>query len=345
MNIFGDITPDLIGKIASEIDSAKASGKISLVISSPGGDAFTGLAVFDMLKASGLQVRTEIVGICASAASIIALAGDERAMGQNAMLMLHPAFTPKGGGAKELREKADVLDAISARMGEIAASVAHPDCKAQIDPMMERELWLSADQALACGLASEIINPAAYAAHGETDMSMKTSFLAFLAGKSEEEIKAFLEAKAELSPEETMKLGELSAQYAKACADMDEQCKELDSLRMQIAALQAKAAEETAAVEQAEVDAMQARAEVFAALKDGLTLASAEKAFTAKSAAEIRAAIQAGDKIPQKQTPAANAPTSGDILAEYSGISDPRKRQEFYAKHKSEILAAAKPTN
>lgn len=344
MNIFGDITSDLIGKVAAEIAASKDSGVITLAISSPGGDAFAGLAVYDMLRASGLKVRTEIVGICASAASIIALAGDERAMGPNAMLMLHPAWVTASGNASELREKAEVLDAISARMGDIAASACLPECTAQIAPMMERELWLSAEEAKACGLATEITNPAQYAAQGQADMNLKTQFLAFISGKSEDEIKAFLAA--DPAKPEDEKPEDPKALTEEQAAELEALKAEKAALEAKIAAIEAETAEEEKEAEKTAEETAKARAEVFAAMRtSGLTIAAAEKAISAPNAAAIRAAIAEGDKIPQKGNSSAPAPSSGDILAEYTGISDPRKRQEFFAKNQGAILAAAAPKN
>lgn len=342
MNIFGDITAELVPAIVAEIDACKASGEIKLTICSNGGDAFAGLAVYDLLRGCGLKVTTEIVGICASAASVIALAGDVRQMGENSMMMLHPALCKTGGNAEALRAKAEVLDAITARMGAIAASVVSPDEAANIASMMTGEVWLTAAQAMTAGIATETITAAQYAAKGDHEnMSIKSQFIAFLSGKNEDEIRAFLNPKAELSSEETMQLGELTAKHAKACADMDDQYRELDGLRTQIAALQAKAAEETAAMEKAEADTMQARLEVFAAIEsDGLTIFAAKKAIQSKNAADIRAEIANGERVPAKKV-IAHVPAPVDILAEYGAINDPKTRSEFFAKHEIAIRTAA----
>ena len=339
MNIFGEITAELIPQVAAEIAAAKESGQITLVISSPGGDAFVGLAVYDMLKNSSLKVRTEIIGICASAASTIALAGDERAMGEHSMIMLHPAWVSIAGNASELREQAQVLESITARMVEIAASACCPEALPQIGSMTERELWLSADEAMKAGLATEITKPAAYAAsYGAEDMNLKTQFLAFVSGKTEDEIKAFLEPQAALSPEETMKLGELTAQYAVKCKEMDDQYRELDQLRVSMRLLEEKATQEAIEVE----EMAKARAEVLAAMKnDGLTIASAESAFSAKTSTEIRAALSAGERMPKAAViPTGKAPA--DILAEYQGMADPVKRTAFFAQNSKVITEAQK---
>lgn len=333
MNIFGDITAELIPQVAAEIAAAKESGKITLLISSPGGDAFAGLAIYDMLKNSGLKVRTEIIGICASAASTIALAGDERAMGEHAMLMLHPAWVNIAGNASALREQAQVLESITARMVEIAASACSPEALPQIGSMTERELWLSADEAMRAGLATEITKPAAYAAsYGAEDMNLKTQFLAFVSGKTEDEIKAFLAA--EKPAEET----------APAAMD-DGKMKELEAAKAELAVLQAKIAAmegEDAEHEKEEEEMAKARAEVLAAMKnDGLTIASAESAFSAKTSTEIRAALSAGERMPKAAIiPTGKAPA--DILAEYQGMADPVKRSAFFAQHSKVIAEAQK---
>ena len=329
MNIFGEITAELIPQVAAEIAAAKESGQITLIISSPGGDAFAGLAIYDMLKNSGLKVRTEIIGICASAASTIALAGDERAMGEHAMLMLHPAWVNIAGNASALREQAQVLESITARMVEIAASACSPEALPQIGIMTERELWLSADEAMKAGLATEITKPAAYAASMENDMNLKAHFLAFLSGKTEDEIKAFLAA-------------EKPAEEAPATDDKPD---ELAALKAEKAALEAKIAAmegEDAEHEKEEEEMAKARAEVLAAMKnDGLTISAAESAFSAKTSTDIRAAISAGERMPKAAIiPTGKAPA--DILAEYQGMADPVKRTAFFAQNSKVITEAQK---
>ncbi|MBN8494930.1 MAG: Clp protease ClpP, partial [Burkholderiales bacterium] len=100
------------------IDALKAHAgkKVTLSINSPGGSVFDALAMYNALRAHGAEITAKVMGVAASAASIIFMAGDKRVMPENAFLMIHNPLTFAYGNADELRDMAEVLDKIAASL-------------------------------------------------------------------------------------------------------------------------------------------------------------------------------------------------------------------------------------
>lgn len=90
---------------------------LTVYINSPGGDVMAGAEIYTALREhseKGLgRVTVKVTGLAASAASIVAMAGDEILMAPVAYMMIHNPWTVAAGNAKELRKQADVLDVIS----------------------------------------------------------------------------------------------------------------------------------------------------------------------------------------------------------------------------------------
>lgn len=89
---------------------------VTVYINSPGGDVMAGSELYTALREhseKGLgKVTVKVTGIAASAASVVAMAGDEILMSPTAYMMIHNPWTSLAGNAKELRHQADVLDVI-----------------------------------------------------------------------------------------------------------------------------------------------------------------------------------------------------------------------------------------
>jgi ATP-dependent Clp endopeptidase proteolytic subunit ClpP len=135
---------------------ALKSKDLTLEINSPGGDVFAGIAIYNMLKGSGKSITVKVLGIAASAASLVAMAGDKVLMPENSFLMVHNPWGVAIGTAEEMRETADVLDKIgtSVLASYIAKSgMAEDDLKA----LMKTDTYLTAAEALDYGLADEVI--------------------------------------------------------------------------------------------------------------------------------------------------------------------------------------------
>jgi ATP-dependent protease ClpP protease subunit len=101
------------------LDELKALGPIAeptVRINNPGGSVFDGVAIYNALKRHQARVTVWIDGIAASIASMIAMAGDEIVMPQNAMLVLHDPSGLVAGTASEMRSTAGALDKMATAM-------------------------------------------------------------------------------------------------------------------------------------------------------------------------------------------------------------------------------------
>lgn len=120
---------------------------IHVRINSPGGSVFDGIAIFNALKEHKAKVVTHVDALAASIASVIALAGDEVEMADNAMFMIHNAWILAIGDAAELRKTADLLDKISdASIVRTYAAKTGAD-EDQIREWMNEETWFTAEEA------------------------------------------------------------------------------------------------------------------------------------------------------------------------------------------------------
>lgn len=136
--------------------NAVSSKVLNVEINSPGGDVFAALTMYNALRASGKEVHTKTMGVAASAASLVFLAGDKRVMPKNTQLMIHNPWVMTAGNADELEETAANLRKIG---GSIAATyAARTGMKDEdLQPLLAKDTWMTADEALASGFATDII--------------------------------------------------------------------------------------------------------------------------------------------------------------------------------------------
>jgi ATP-dependent protease ClpP protease subunit/uncharacterized protein (DUF305 family) len=125
---------------------------ITVRINSPGGDVYEGLAILNTLRGHRARVTTVVDGLAASAASFIAMAGDEIVMCRNAEMMIHDASVYAGGNAEVMRKHAENLDRISDNIASIYAERAGGTTE-EWRAVMRAETWFSAAEAVAAGLA------------------------------------------------------------------------------------------------------------------------------------------------------------------------------------------------
>lgn len=128
---------------------------IHLRINSPGGDVMDGIAIYNAFARHPAKVITHVDGLAASAASIIALAGDEVEMSEGAFVMIHSAWALAIGNAIEMRRMAGLLDAVDTSLAGIYARRMGITAEEAI-ALMEAETWLSADEAVAKGFADSV---------------------------------------------------------------------------------------------------------------------------------------------------------------------------------------------
>ena len=129
--------------------------ELHVFINSRGGDIFAGQAIHSMLKRHKAQVVVYVDGLAASAASVVAMAGNVIRMPRNAMMMIHNAWTIALGNAEEFRKVADTLDQIGkAIMAAYQEKTGMPE--EEIAVLMNAETWMTAEEAVAMGFADEI---------------------------------------------------------------------------------------------------------------------------------------------------------------------------------------------
>jgi ATP-dependent protease ClpP protease subunit len=136
---------------------------IDLRLNSPGGSVFDAVAIFNALQRHEGTITVWIDGIAASAASYIAMAGDEIVMPENAFLMIHDPSGLVMGTAADMREMADTMDKIAGSMirGYAARSGRSEE---EIAALMTAETWFDAQDALAAGFATRMAEPVRIAA-------------------------------------------------------------------------------------------------------------------------------------------------------------------------------------
>jgi ATP-dependent protease ClpP protease subunit len=157
VEIYDVIGPSWAGMIDTKLvaQHLKDAGELSDIevrINSPGGSAFDGLAIHNILKDHPAKVTVVIDGVAASAASLIAMAGDTIRIPKNAMMMIHEASGYVFGNKAELSKAIDMLDGVN-RAG-VATYVAKSKQSAEkVAQWMNDETWFTGQEAVDAGLA------------------------------------------------------------------------------------------------------------------------------------------------------------------------------------------------
>lgn len=129
--------------------------EIRLLINSPGGEAFEGVAMLNLLRNHGARVVAVVEGLAASAASVVAMAADEIVMNPNSSLMIHDAWGICLGNAGDMAEYGAFLDKVSANIADVYAAKAGGTADAWREAM-HAESWYTAAEAAAAGLADRV---------------------------------------------------------------------------------------------------------------------------------------------------------------------------------------------
>jgi len=135
--------------------------EIGVHINSYGGEVAEGVAIYNALRSHHAKVTTVCEGFACSIASVIFMAGDERIMRDSSLLMLHNAAMPAHGDANAHRKAADDLDVITELSKTAYLNHAKGDLtREKLTEIMDAETWITPDQALEWGLATEVDKPA-----------------------------------------------------------------------------------------------------------------------------------------------------------------------------------------
>lgn len=146
-----DITPKQF-----KFELTASEGDITVWLNSPGGDVFAASQIYNMIKEYKGKVTVKIDGIAASAASVIAMAGNEILMSPVAMMMIHNPATVIFGEASDLQSGIDMLS-------EVKESIVNAYeqktglTRNKISKMMDAETWFSANKAVELGFADKVL--------------------------------------------------------------------------------------------------------------------------------------------------------------------------------------------
>jgi len=154
------IGADLFGGISARevlavLSAHKDVPEIVVRLNSPGGSVFEGVAIYNALAKHPARVVIEVDALAASAASVIAMAGDEIRMAKGAYMMVHEAWGFTQGPAEDHEKNAELLRKLSGTIADIyEARTKVP--KRKVVEMMAAETWLTADEALSQAFATSV---------------------------------------------------------------------------------------------------------------------------------------------------------------------------------------------
>lgn len=155
-----DVTPAII---RDELAALGPLDALHVYINSPGGDPWAAHAIYNLLRRHESEKIVHIDGVAASAASVVAMAGDRVVMPPNSMMMIHKAWTLAIGNADDLREVADVMDRIDESLVMAYEQKTGLE-RERIRKMLAVETWMTAEEAVELGFADELDQSRAVAA-------------------------------------------------------------------------------------------------------------------------------------------------------------------------------------
>lgn len=141
--------------IASALQSMQGQDVV-VNINSPGGDVFEGLAIYNLLNSHNGKVTVRIMGLAASAASFIAMAGDEIQIARAGFLMIHNAWVVAIGNRNDLRDQANWIEQFDNTIADIYQARTGGDLS-QIQQDMDNELWIGGNDAVNSGWADSLL--------------------------------------------------------------------------------------------------------------------------------------------------------------------------------------------
>lgn len=141
--------------------NALETPRIKVRINSPGGSLFDGIAIYNALAGHSSYIVTQVDALAASAASIIAMGGDECVMMVGSQLMIHDAIGVEVGNAQQFREMADFLERQSNNIASIYHNRNPKTSLTEWRNLMLAETWMFAEEAVTAGLADSVyVRPA-----------------------------------------------------------------------------------------------------------------------------------------------------------------------------------------
>ncbi len=158
--IYDEIGPGYWGLIdaISIVDALKEIGdapEIDVRLNTPGGDVFEAAAIFNHFREAKAKINIKIDGLAASAGSVIAMVGDKIEIAQNAMVMIHEAWTIVWGNKRDLLKTVDLLTKVDSTMVQTYMERTG-NSEEDIRQWVEAETWFTAAEAVEKGFADSI---------------------------------------------------------------------------------------------------------------------------------------------------------------------------------------------
>ena len=151
-NFWGDeVTPQMFRE-----DLEAEDGDVTVWINSPGGNVFAAAEIYTMLKDYSGKVTVKVASLAASAASVVAMAGDTVQMSPTALLMLHDPSTVAMGNARDMEKAIAALNEVKESIVNAYAAKSGLR-RGRIADLMSEETWLNAKKAVELGFADEVL--------------------------------------------------------------------------------------------------------------------------------------------------------------------------------------------
>ncbi len=142
--------------VKTALDAHPDVKTIKVLMNSPGGDAWEGIAIRALLARHGARVEFEVIGLCASAATVIAMAGDTVSMHEGTMFMVHRAWTWAVGNALDMGKTVNFLNKIDSNIVDLYESRTGRN-RAELQKLVDDETWMTAREAVSEKFASDVI--------------------------------------------------------------------------------------------------------------------------------------------------------------------------------------------
>jgi len=220
LEIFGEIGE--YGFRLKDFTAAVGSMEVSTLeidLNSPGGDPLEAFAIHDAIKALKARVTVNIIGVAASAATIIAAAADRVTITENSRYLVHESSSIIQGKKADMLDTADTLSKIDAQMLSVYVKRTGKPA-GELDALMKKDTFLSAEEALSWGFVDEIIRSQTIKIEAMSDKKIPVA----LTEEEKEEMDAL---KAELSALKS-KLAEYEKED-KAKAEKEEDDEEMEA--------------------------------------------------------------------------------------------------------------------
>jgi ATP-dependent protease ClpP protease subunit len=162
INIYDQIGVDpwtglgVTAKLVASVLRSAGGEDVVVNINSPGGDFFEGLSIHTLLKDYDGNVKIRVVGLAASAASVIAMASDDVEIAKEGFLMIHNAWCLCMGNRHDMGETSKILSKFDESMRDLYAEKTGLDSK-KVSKMMDSETWINGKEAVEMGFVSGIM--------------------------------------------------------------------------------------------------------------------------------------------------------------------------------------------